>query len=676
MEITKDGYKIPEEGNEEEQIEAIEHNTKLDAEKWQTLTEEQKREKIKPQKSKLLSLAVEHNNPRIKPEIVLPHLGKLTSTFITEITPYLKNENKIYYRPEEDTIITIKLEDDLTLFKPLTPSEIITYLERLIKPGLNTFNNTTKIWEFKPKSISSELGKTILSSLALKEDLQKIKTIYTIPQPILKNKKLIFPQKGYDPELQSYLPHNSPNINQNLTIEEAKQTILDIYSEFCFKSEQDKTNAIAGLLTHFIRGLYSRPTIRTPIFFYDANRERAGKDYLAGVTGIIIYGNTMDETPLTDEKGTHEDEFRKKILSTLREGKRRFHSSNNKGYINSAQLEALSTNEYFTDRILGSNTTANYQNTLELSLSANSGITYTPDLANRSIFIHLFLDLEDPNQRHFNNPDLYKYLKDNRSKILSSLYILVKDWYDKGMPEGSVLFASFSEWAKICGGIMENAGLGNPCIKNDTDFIIGGDSETKDMKKLFELIYADKRFKLPFEDKSDWILKKDIMNLFILDLPDNENYKELFAWLDWSKPATKVKFGKLFEKFNGRIFSDIRLFKQENAKNERSLYQFVKEIRVGGVGGNGVEFDIPVKKTRKDNIKGKGDEKAPLTPQSPQDSSEFICWESISLMIEESSTRSISRYTLISYGVDEETIQKWIDEGLIYENPLGTIRLI
>lgn len=629
-------------------------------------------------------------NIKTKPQIILPHLGKLTSTFISEITPYLKADNKIYYRPEEDNIITIKIEEENTIFKPLTPSEIITYLERFVEPGMNIYKEKDRYWEFKPKSISSELGKTILSSLTLKEQLQKIKTIYTIPQPILKDNKLIFPKKGYDPQLQSYLSYNSPDLQEKLTLEQAKKIILDIYSEFCFKSEQDKTNAIAALLTHFIRGLYSRPTIRTPIFFYDANRERAGKDYLAGVTGIIIYGHTMDETPISDEKGTHDEEFRKKILSTLRQGKRRFHSSNNKGYINSAELEALSTNEYFTDRILGTNNTAQYHNTLELSLSANSGITYTPDLANRSIFIHLFLDIEDPNQRQFNKPDLYKYLKENRALILSALYALVKDWYEKGQPSGKIPFTSFSEWAKICGGIMDNANLGNPCIKNDTNFIIGGDSETKDMKRLFELLYEDKRFKIPFEERTNWILKKDIMTLFFENLIENEVYHDLFSWLDWGKPNTKVKFGKLFEKFVGRVFSDIRLIKQDNSKSERCTYSFAKEVKVmdldfqslggmGGKGGNSLYLAIAEEK----DIIIKGDRKTPLSPQSPQNfisdeikvSKGLFPFEELqNILLEKKNGWEIE--SALGFGFDEEQIKVWIGEGLIYESPNGVIRLI
>lgn len=56
--------------------------------------------------------------------------------------------------------------------------------------------------------------------------------------------------------------------------------------------------------------------------------------------------------------------------------------------------------------------------------------------------------------------------------------------------------------------------------------------------------------------------------------------------------------------------------------------------------------------------------------------SELSGWSSILLILEKTPTRSIGKHTLISYGVSEEQVQKWIDEGLIFENPTGTIRLI
>ena len=69
-------------------------------------------------------------------------------------------------------------------------------------------------------------------------------------------------------------------------------------------------------------------------------------------------------------------------------------------------------------------------NEMDFSLSGNVGIGFTADIANRSRFIRLFLDIEDANSREFHNPNLHKWIKENRGLILSALYTLVRNWVD------------------------------------------------------------------------------------------------------------------------------------------------------------------------------------------------------------------------------------------------------
>jgi hypothetical protein len=88
------------------------------------------------------------------------------------------------------------------------------------------------------------------------------------------------------PEIGIVSPHLKSNLGFKHTLYEisgvdssGKIEIFRRYKEFCFKDEQDKINAIAGLLTPYLRGLFKNFNTRTPLFFYMANRERAGKDY-------------------------------------------------------------------------------------------------------------------------------------------------------------------------------------------------------------------------------------------------------------------------------------------------------------------------------------------------------------------------------------------------------------
>jgi len=165
------------------------------------------------------------------------------------------------------------------------------------------------------------------------------------------------------------------------------------------------------------------------------------------------------------------------------------HFSNNKGHINNSVFESAITSKFWSDRMLGRNEMVNIPNEIDFSLSGNIGVTYTPDLANRCRFINLFLEIEDANSRKFGNPKLHETILKDRENILSALYSLVRNWYDNGKPEGSIPFTSFSDWAEVCGGIMECAGYNSPCITDKNNLEVAGDSETSDMKQLFEICY-------------------------------------------------------------------------------------------------------------------------------------------------------------------------------------------
>ena len=262
-------------------------------------------------------------------------------------------------------------------------------------------------------------------------------------------------------------------------------------------------------------------------------------------------------------KWTSDDELRKKILSALLAGRKRLHFANNKGYLDNAVLEAIITSEKYSDRILGKNESPIFDNELEISLSGNVGISFTPDLANRARFARLFLEIEDANARKFERPNLHKWVLENRELILSAIYALVRNWIEKGRPDGSVNFASFPDWARICGGIMEAAAYDSPCTPDKESILLGGDSETLDMKRLFELCY---------EKSPDTPLTKGRIRQLI------EFEEDIFSYLDFTKRSDQTKFGNKITKFVGRVLSDIKMIVKDNSiRSSRQEYIFTKE---------------------------------------------------------------------------------------------------
>ena len=532
--------------------------------------------KVLNEYSKIINEDIKEEKEEEKEKVVLPKEGKLISAFINQISPILSKKNVLFYRRDIRQIVEVgkvkhKKEEEkfFTGFIPIKPSRFITLVEKFFVPGLEVYSNKAGMFisEFHQKSMTKELASTVLESYILEEDLNPIDRIFTIPMPIIYNKELTFPKIGYDERFNSWLIPSSPRIsNTKINLKESKEVIHSLLKEFCFQSNEDYNMAIAGLITPFLRGLYTSFNSRTPVFIYKGNRERVGKDYLAGINGLIYEGVALEEPPINnaENRGNSNEELRKKILSAFISGRKRVHFSNNKGYINNAVFESVITASTYSDRILGKNESPIFENELEFSLSGNVGIGLTPDLANRSRIINLFFDKEDANSRIFKRPNLHKWVLDNRELVLSSIYGLIKNWFEKGCPESKFKFASFPEWARVCGGIMEAAGYESPCKNTLKNIEVGMDSETRDMKLLFEICY-EKRANLPLS-------KHDIKGLI--------ESEEIFNYFDFDKKSDQVRFGTKINKFVGRILSDIKMkVIDENVRASRQKYVFTKEIK-------------------------------------------------------------------------------------------------
>ena len=508
-------------------------------------------------------------------EILLPCQGRLVSDFANKLGIIFEHKDVFYFKPQEHSISEIRKikeenqDEEFLGFHKIEANRFITAVEHFVTPGMMFKNKDTDELEFMAKSMSNSVASVVLESNIFQSRLPIMKRIFTVPLPIIYDGNLTFPKEGYDKRFYSWLPLDAPKIiNEDMSLEEAKKIITFIFQEFPFQERQDYMNAIAGLITPFLRGLYSKFNVRTPIFFYIANRERAGKDYCAGITGMLYEGCALEEPPISgaDKNSNKEDELRKKLLSAFINGRKRLHFANNKGKIDNSVFEQVATASVYSDRILGKNEVITMDNELEFSLSGNLGVSYTADFANRSRFVRLMYEEENANDRKFKNPDLHGWIFKNRSYVLSALYSLVKNWVDKGMPKGKVAFTSFPEWASICGGIMECAGYDSPCDNSDVVFNIGGDSESDNMKMLYEFIYEHKPEQL--------LTKKEIKDLLLE--PEAEH---IFSYINWQDRSDQINFGLIMEKFVNRVMSDIKLLSDNQKRSARRKYKFTKEIK-------------------------------------------------------------------------------------------------
>ena len=516
----------------------------------------------------------------IRKRIELPGNNRYISDFCDELANIYKSRNILFQRVESGDVVQIDRyreanstsddEGEITMergFKKVDPDEFSSSAEKFIKPWTRLFTKSGgEIIVNRSMTVSQ--AKSVISSEEFKKRLPAMKRIFTIQIPTLYKNNLSFPKKGYDKRYCSWLPYNAPQIRPTMfNLEQAKTIINLIFEEFCFASEKDKTHAIAAFITPFCRGLFPNFATRTPVFIYMANRERAGKDYCAGCSGMLYEGLCTEEPPICgseDDNVLNSDELRKKITACLIQGKKRFHSSNNKGHLNSSVFEMATTMKTWSDRILGHSKLILYNNEMDYSLSGNLGIKLTPDLMNRGRIINLHLVDEDANARTFKNPRLHEWIFDNRITVISAIYKLVENWFEMGCPDGSIPFTSFPEWAKIVGGIMEAAGYENPCSRDDsmTDGLIALDSETEEMKQLFETCY-DKH-------PNQFVKKKDIQEII--------EKEGIMMYYDFNNRSDQIKFAQKIDRFANRMLSGI-LMKVDSKDKQKKYreYMFYKK---------------------------------------------------------------------------------------------------
>jgi len=490
-----------------------------------------------------------------RPRIVLPGCGKPDSKFAAEVGEQIEGK-EVWFNHNHRTVIirSVETTEELTTvgFHALKPIEAGTDLEQYVETGFLQQDNFGN-WVFTAKSLNREWADKLLHAPQLLSRLPKILRILDSPLPVLHKGEICQPQPNYNPPLKAYLLPSAPQIKP-VPIEEARQLIRDTLEGFCFESEQAAVHTMARLLTPFCRGLMGWDA-RPPLWVYEANRERCGKDYLNGVIQTVHDGNIVSNPPFNSD-----EELRKKITAALRSGMRRMHFANMKGHISSGALEEAVTNKVWNDRTLGHSEEKSYPNEIEFSLSCNIGTTWTPDLGNRMRIISLFLAQEDPNERQFRHPDLHGLVRRIRGDILSALWAFVRYWDEKGRPDGTNLFASFPEWAKVVGGIMCACELGDPCLPDQRMTKVGGDEMTGDMKDLFAL--AHEKF------GEEWVDKQEIYQL-LDDRPD----LGLFSWFDLTDKSGKTRFGKALHRYDKRILGDV-ILAVEGDKNRRR-YRFI-----------------------------------------------------------------------------------------------------
>jgi hypothetical protein len=509
--------------------------------------------------------------------VILPRPGRNESKFADDILATLP-ENTLFRRGDctveviKDDVAKDGAREQYELgakglkFSVMTPIRFRTWVEQYIATGITVEEKTDTT--FFEKTMAELQARGVLANPGFQKGLPEIKRILDVPIPIrTQSGKTIYPKPGYNPSLKIYCETDVPEIKE-IGLDKALDVLRNqVYLGFCFKDNLSKVHAIARLLTPYGRGIMGFHE-KTPLWHFEANRPRAGKDYCAGITQIVYQGSAFEDAALGDSS----EETRKRITSALVAGRRTMHFANCQGHISDRYFIQAITGPTFNTRMLGSTDAKSdleLPNEIEFSISANVGLTYREDVGPRCRSIELAYFDENENSRQFPNNYLHAWVKDNRSLILSAIHTVFKHWQKMGCPGGKTPFTSFPKWAEVIGGVMAAAGLGDPCLPDADHGKFGGDLKKITMEALYEHCYE--------VFPNDPLKKTDIYDLIIAGQKEDDRLSWFGDLEGIDKLTTRTKVGKAIKAYQGRELSGIKMtIDDSNVKSIHHLVTFTK----------------------------------------------------------------------------------------------------
>ncbi len=269
----------------------------------------------------------------------------------------------------------------------------------------------------------------------------------------------------------------------------AKSLIFDEWlGAVPFVGAADRAHAQAARLGPIVRRLI--PGF-TPFIVIVAPQAGSGKGLFANQVSIVITGEMCAVTTYT----TDEDEMRKRITATLLRGHPLIVIDNVNDELNSAQLAAVATTEWWEDRQLGETRIVRVRNRAVVLITANNPV-FSEEISRRSVPVRIDRKMDRPWQADgFKHTELCGWALENRPLLVHALVLLVRAWMAEGRPEftGRVL-GSFESWSRVIGGILLVAGVMG-CLANTEDMYARADGRGREWREFIKAWWTDRGIK-------------------------------------------------------------------------------------------------------------------------------------------------------------------------------------
>lgn len=301
-----------------------------------------------------------------------------------------------------------------------------------------------------PQSIGAVMSKA--------EEFSPLRRVVRIP--FLRPDGTVCASPGYDRETATVLvPSGIDEVSvpeeptQEETRAAAKLLMDEWLGDLPFKTDADRANALALVLTPFIRGTV--PLV--PLAVVSGLQMGVGKNLFADCLGLLTTGEPTMPLPYVGQ----EEEMRKQLTAAFSSGADIF-VFDEAHVVEGAQLARAVTSITYGDRVLGVSRIAKFPNQVTW-VSLGNQVQVNGDMSRRVYFIYLHpsgRDVMDREAGAFRHPDLKLWTAENRTALVSAALTVLRGWVAAGRPAFSrgACMGSFEPWDRMMSGVLAYAG--------------------------------------------------------------------------------------------------------------------------------------------------------------------------------------------------------------------------
>jgi hypothetical protein len=186
----------------------------------------------------------------------------------------------------------------------------------------------------------------------------------------------------------------------------------------------------------------------------DKQKPGAGAGKLEAAMSAIYAGRGTAAMALP----TNPEEMTKVLLPALRSGDPNVFFDNINAAVDSGELASAMTAPTYRARVLNKSETVEVEVRCQWVVAGNK-LRLSDELTRRFALIYLDPKTATPEARTgFRHPEIEEWVRENRGRLIWACLTLAQNWIASGRQPGSKGKASYSQWARVMGGILDAAG--------------------------------------------------------------------------------------------------------------------------------------------------------------------------------------------------------------------------